>query len=87
MLYKYVPEKIVNRPKMGFGVPIDKWLRGPLKDWAENLLSRERLITDGFFNVNIVRTYWEQHLSGKHDRHYGLWTILMFQDWYDKNNI
>jgi asparagine synthase (glutamine-hydrolysing) len=87
LLYKYVPEKIVNRPKMGFGVPIDQWLRGPLKDWAENLLSRERLIADGFFNVNIIRTHWEQHLSGKYDRHYGLWTILMFQAWYDKNKI
>lgn len=85
ILYKYVPEKIVNRPKMGFGVPIDKWLRGPLKDWAENLLSRERLIADGFFNVNIIREHWDDHLSGKHDRHNGLWTILMFQEWYDNN--
>jgi asparagine synthase (glutamine-hydrolysing) len=86
LLYKYVPEKIVNRPKMGFGVPIDKWLRGPLREWAENLLSRERLISDGFFDVNIIRNHWKQHLSGKYDRHYGLWTILMFQAWYKNFN-
>lgn len=83
ILYKYIPEGLLNRPKMGFGIPIGIWLRGPLKEWAENLLSIERLSEDGFFNVSEVRKAWNQHLSGKHDRHYWLWTILMFQTWYD----
>jgi asparagine synthase (glutamine-hydrolysing) len=83
ILYKYIPEGLLNRPKMGFGIPIGIWLRGPLKEWAENLLSIERLSEDGFFNVSEVRKAWNQHLSGKYDRHYWLWTILMFQTWYD----
>jgi asparagine synthase (glutamine-hydrolysing) len=83
ILHKYIPEGLLDRPKMGFGVPIGIWLRGPLTEWAENLLSVERLSKDGFFNVIEVRKAWNQHLSGKYDRHYWLWTILMFQTWYD----
>jgi asparagine synthase (glutamine-hydrolysing) len=83
ILYKYVPEEMVNRPKMGFGVPMEHWLRGPLREWAEELLSENRLRRDGFFDPVPIRKQWEQHLTGKYDRHYGLWTLLMFQAWHE----
>lgn len=84
VLYKYVPEHMVNRPKKGFGVPLHVWLRGKLRDWAEDLLSEERIKREGFFDHVAVRGEWKRHLSGKKDRHYALWTILMFQAWRDQ---
>jgi asparagine synthase (glutamine-hydrolysing) len=86
LLYKYIPQPLVDRKKMGFGVPLEHWLRGPLKDWAENLLSEDRLRAEGFFDPAPVRAEWALHLSTKQDRHYGLWTILMFQAWYEHIN-
>jgi asparagine synthase (glutamine-hydrolysing) len=83
ILYKYVPERLVNRPKMGFGVPIDQWLRGSLQDWADDLLSEQRIKAQGLFDYESIRAEWELHRTGRKDRHYGLWTVLMFQAWYD----
>jgi asparagine synthase (glutamine-hydrolysing) len=89
LLSNYVPKKLVDRPKQGFSVPLGEWLRGPLKSWAEELLSSKKLIEDGYFNPIIVRKVWEDHLSGKKDYSLKLWSILMFQAWYDinKSNI
>jgi asparagine synthase (glutamine-hydrolysing) len=87
LLDRYVPRAIVERPKMGFGVPIEHWLRGPLRDWAETLLSEQRLKVDGYFQPDAVRAEWERHLSQRKDRHYGLWTILMFQAWLDAQTV
>lgn len=66
---------------MGFGVPIDSWLRGPLKRWAEELLDPARLASDGFFNAKRVWRRWEEHQSGRQNRQYPLWNLLMFQAW------
>jgi len=84
VLYKYVPKALIDRPKMGFGVPLDGWLRGSLKSWAEELLDEKRLRDEGFFNVPLVRKKWEEHLSGQRNWQYQLWDVLMFQAWLDE---
>ena len=86
ILNEYVPKNLTERPKMGFGVPINTWLRGPLKDWAENLLNEKRLEEEGYFNPKFIRDKWTEHLSGKRNWQYDLWNVLMFQSWIDSNN-
>lgn len=83
VLYQYVPRELMDQPKMGFGIPIDSWLRGPLREWAEELLSEQRLRDEGFFQPEPIRQKWQEHLSGKRNWQYHLWDILMFEAWLD----
>jgi len=81
VLYKYVPKEMIERPKMGFGIPLEGWLRNELRDWVEALLDKQSLKEAGFFDVQLVYKKWEEHLSGKRNWQHLLWNVLMFQAW------
>jgi asparagine synthase (glutamine-hydrolysing) len=83
ILYRYVPQDLVERPKMGFGVPIDAWLRGPLKEWGAALLDPRRLEREGLLRAEPVLRFWAEHQSGRRNRQYPLWAALMFQAWLE----
>jgi len=84
ILYKYVPQHLIDRPKSGFSIPLNEWLRGPLRDWAEELLNERRLNQEGIFNSDAVRTLWLDHQSGKRNWAQILWSIIMFQAWLEE---
>jgi asparagine synthase (glutamine-hydrolysing) len=84
VLYKYVPKVLIERTKAGFAIPVGQWIRGPLREWAADLLNEERIRREGYFNPELVQQLWQQHLSGKYDWTPRLWAILMFQAWLDK---
>lgn len=83
LLYRHVPRELIERPKMGFGVPVSEWLRGPLAAWAEALLDRERLDREGYWDSARVRRAWDEHRSGRRNWSAKLWSILMFQAWLE----
>lgn len=81
LLYKHVPRELIERPKAGFAIPVGQWLRGPLRDWAEDLLSEPRLRAEGYLHPAPIRQAWAEHLSGRRDHTAKLWAVLMFQAW------
>ncbi len=83
LLYRHVPKSLMDRPKMGFGVPLDSWLRGPLRDWAESLLDEGGIQRAGLLNPQPVRRMWREHLSGQRNWQYQLWDVLMLQSWLE----
>lgn len=86
VLYRHVPRALIERPKRGFSVPIDSWLRGPLRSWAEALLDESRLKKEGYFHSTQIRQKWQEHLSGRRNWQYQLWNVLMFQMWLESQN-
>jgi asparagine synthase (glutamine-hydrolysing) len=85
VLYRYVPQAIIDRPKLGFFLPIGQWLRGPLRDWAEALLDPARLAEQGVFAPEVIARIWAEHVSGRRDWTLQMWTVLMFEAWADEH--
>ena len=85
VLYKYVPKRLIERPKAGFAMPVGQWIRGPMREWANALLNDSRIQHEGYFNHIMVSSMWREHLNGSHDWSSRLWAILMFQSWLDNN--
>jgi asparagine synthase (glutamine-hydrolysing) len=84
ILYRHVPPELVERPKMGFGIPLGEWLRGPLRDWAETLLNEQRLHDGGLLDAAMVRRYWQEHIDCKRNWQYLLWDVLMLEAWRER---
>lgn len=84
LLYQYLPRGLVDRPKMGFSIPVDDWLRGPLRDWAEALLEEQKIEQAGYLDSKIIRQKFKEHLSGECNWQYSLWNVLMFQAWNEQ---
>ena len=81
LLGRRLPQELLDRPKMGFGIPLGDWLRGPLRGWAEDLLDAKRLGNEGIVDEPSVRSAWSEHLSGRRNRQYELWDVLMLEAW------
>ena len=81
LLYKHLPRELVDRPKMGFGVPIDSWLKGPLRPWADSLIDESQIKTEGYLNYDAIKKKFDEHISGKRNWQYLLWNVLIFQSW------
>lgn len=86
VLYRHVPRNLFERPKMGFGVPVDQWLCGPLREWTDELIAPKRLESEGYLNSEAILHCWKQHLKGRHNWRDRLWSVIMWQAWLEKYN-
>jgi asparagine synthase (glutamine-hydrolysing) len=84
VLYRHVPPALIERPKMGFGIPLGEWLRGPLRGWAESLLDETRLREAGLLDHAVVRRIWREHVDGRRNWQYLLWNVLMLESWRER---
>jgi asparagine synthase (glutamine-hydrolysing) len=84
VLYRHVPPTLIERPKMGFGIPLGEWLRGPLRDWAETLLNENRLRDAALLDPKVVRRFWQEHLDGSRNWQYLLWDVLILEAWREQ---
>ena len=80
----YLPKDLIERPKMGFSVPVGDWIKGSMREWAESLINENRLKKEGYFNEKAVGKMWQQHLAGKYNHTHELWNILIFQAWLER---
>ena len=80
-MYKHIPKELIERPKAGFAIPIGEWIKGPLREWADDLLDKDALKNDGYFDPEKVSNMWSRHLKGEYGFTPRLWAILMFQTW------
>jgi asparagine synthase (glutamine-hydrolysing) len=87
VLYRHVPKSLIERPKKGFSVPIDQWLRGALRPWAEALLDESRIRSQGFLSPEPIRRVWREHQSGTRNHQDALWNVLMFQAWLEHSEL
>ena len=78
-----MPKSLIDRPKAGFGIPLGEWLRGPLRPWVEQLIDSERLDREGYLESRLVNQVWNEHLSGKRDWSFRLWSVVIFQQWLE----
>ena len=85
LAYKHMPRELLDRPKKGFGIPVGQWLRGPLKEWADDLLSPTRLNNSGLLNTEFIRERWLEHASGRRSWESDIWIILMLQQWLEES--
>ena len=84
VVYRHVPRALVDRPKQGFGVPLGAWLRGPLREWAGDLLDPARLAREGYLDPQPISAVWAAHQSGAADHGHRLWAVLMFEAWLER---
>ena len=87
ILKKYIPNDFIERPKMGFGIPLAELLRGPLKEWTNSLITIENFNKHNLLNYDIAKNLWNEHLTGKKNRQHQIWSILIFQDWYNNSLV
>jgi asparagine synthase (glutamine-hydrolysing) len=85
VLRKYLPENLINGPKMGFSIPLDTWLRGPLRSWSEDLLDKESINSKGYLDYDNILSIWQKHKAGKINAGPILWNVLMFQLWVENH--